>query len=70
MAETIVTELQSRRVAEGISNNQMARKLGLDPTHWSRICRGKQAVGAKLIFGALRVYPDLANVLARDSHAA
>lgn len=67
MIATIITALETKRRSEGLSSNRFARKLGLDPTYWSRLRRGTQSAGAKVLLAACREYPELAGLLAEDA---
>lgn len=61
----IAEALEARRVADGLSGEQFARKLGISPAMWSRVRAGKLSGGRAFVLGVLRAYPDLAELLQR-----
>lgn len=59
--------LDDRRRREGLTNAAFARRLGVSEATYSRARRGLMPVGRLLTAGALRLYPELAVVLAIDA---
>lgn len=64
MPEPLVQRLIEIQQAEGLSNSAFAAKLGIDQSMWWRVRCSSQRAGRKVIDGALRLYPDLAAMLA------
>ena len=63
----LLTELETRRENEGLSQEVFAAALGISPSVYSRVRRGHYPAGGRLIKGALRRYPELATVLADEA---
>ena len=65
MTSRFVAKLEEKRGPQSI--NQFARSLGINPSLWSRITRGKARPGRKVIDAALSRWPELAYYLAQDA---
>lgn len=57
--DPIVQRLEEIRQREGMTQNAMARRLGVDRGLWSRIRRGKISPGRSSLERAFRAYPEL-----------
>lgn len=63
--DPIVLSLIERQREEGLTGDAFAKQLGLTPAAWSLVSRGERKPGRKLLIGAARVYPDVANICAQ-----
>lgn len=64
--EPVVVWLNKAQKEEGLGSNAFARKLGINAGHWSKVRRGEESMGRKLLEAALRLYPELSYVHARS----
>jgi transcriptional regulator with XRE-family HTH domain len=53
--------LEKRRGQLGMSNDEFAKHLGVDPGSWSKIRRGQRPLGWKLPMAVALKFPDLAS---------
>lgn len=60
-------ELETRRAGKGLSVEAFARSLQVSEPTYSRIRRGLYPPSARFIKGALRLYPELAEIVAMES---
>lgn len=64
MPEPLVQRLIEIQQKEGLGNGAFAAKLGIDQSMWWRVRCSSQRAGRKVVDGALRLYPELAPLLA------
>ena len=55
----LIEAAQKRQAERGLSGQQLAKLMGIDPGTWSNVCSGRRNPGAKVIEGLLRVFPEL-----------
>lgn len=64
--DAVVDWLIKAQEKEGLGSNAFARKLGINAGHWSKVRRGEETMGRKLLESALRIYPELSYIHARS----
>ena len=55
----LITILRARRDAAGISDTELASRLGISQPLWSRVQSGKRRVTRRVLEGAMAAFPDL-----------
>jgi len=55
----IVAQLVVRQRALGLSNQAFADRLGISRVYWLQIKAGQRNLGAKVLRGVVREYPDM-----------
>ena len=61
--EPIVTLLEERRIREGISKAELARRLHCDPSYLFLLSKGRRNAGRAFLEDVIRVFPDLTNAI-------
>lgn len=61
-----IAALEARRIREGMTIREFGFMLGVSEGAWSRVRSGSRGPGRRVILGGLRLYPELASVLADD----
>jgi hypothetical protein len=61
MSDTdFLAAIKQQQAADGLSDAEFARRLGVSHAMWSRVKHGKRGMGREFIRAALRAYPALA----------
>lgn len=70
-AATMAREwLMAREATEGIEAREMARRLGMHPTTWSRVRTGNRPLGSVQIIRACREFRELRDLLFSEEDKA
>ncbi len=59
----LVKALQYRQTNLGASNKEFAKLLGISPSYWSGLCKGKSKVGLKIIQATIDTFPELESII-------
>jgi transcriptional regulator with XRE-family HTH domain len=65
--QQLIAELRARQEHEGLTQQQMADKLGFSQATLSRLYAGKQDIGMESLQQILRAYPELSGYFLAQS---
>lgn len=57
----VVDVIEAQAVADGLGVRAFARRVGMEPSQWSRILRGRERIGPVTLERIMQAYPDLAS---------
>lgn len=66
MHDPLAARLLEIRDREGLSTAALARRIGVDSSYLHLVFHGARAIGRKLLDGAIRAYPEVAQVYAQS----
>lgn len=55
----LIEDIKRLQTLKGISDAQLSRQAGVDPSTWSKIKSGKANMGGRFLRGLINAYPEL-----------
>lgn len=65
----LIQEVKNRQTQDGLSNRQMAKKLGLPHQTWNSVVIGTRKASYRVWWAIMETYPDLTDDVIAESNA-